>query len=112
MQAAAELQPIYSSNDKFVTSIEPKVRSGRVWKSKKFDDAKRDLECESIQSMTQPHFRPGIGFGDLAKPWERTSHKEQKETAIGRVKENIEKETKVTMVYWRCRTAGMLGERQ
>ena len=89
------LQQSYNtSNDDFVSSIEPKVRSGRVWTTEKaLDDAKRDLECEAMQGMTQPHFRAGIGFGDWDKPWERMSEKEKNEAVIGRVEGNIEKDT-------------------
>ena len=90
------LQQSYNtSNDNFVTSIEPKVRSGRAWTTEKaLDDAKRDLECEAMQGMTQPQFRAGIGFGEWAKPWERMSDKEKNDAIIGRVKENIEKDTR------------------
>ena len=89
------LQQSYNtSTDPFVKSIEPKVRSGRVWTADKaLGDAKRDLECEALRGMTQPHFRAGIGFGDWAKPWERMSDKERNDAVISRVKENIEKET-------------------
>ena len=89
------LQQSYNtSNDTFVTSIEPKVRSGRAWTTKKaLEDAKRDLECEAMRGMTQPHPRAGIGFGDWAKPWEKMSDEEKNEAVIGRVKSNIEKET-------------------
>ena len=89
------LQQSYNtSTDPFVKSIEPKVRSGRVWTADKaLDNAKRDLECEALRGMIQPHFRAGIGFGDWAKPWERMSDKERNEAVISRVKENIEKET-------------------
>ena len=88
------LQQSYNTSpDTFVTSIEPKVRSGTVWSAEKaLKDAKRDLECEAVRGMIQPQFRAGIGFGEWAKPWERLSEKEKEQAVIGRIKKNIELE--------------------
>ena len=45
------LQHSYNTTpDTFVRSIEPKVRSGRVWSAEKdLRSAKRDLECEAVR---------------------------------------------------------------
>jgi hypothetical protein len=88
------LQQSYNTTpDTFVRSIEPKVRSGRLWSAEDtLRNAQRDLECEAMRGMTQPHFRAGIGFGEWVKPWERLSKKEKEDAVIGRVKKNIEQE--------------------
>ena len=88
------LQQSYNTTpDTFVRSIEPKVRSGRVWSAEEaLRSAKRDLECEAVRGMIQPHSRAGIGFGEWAKPWERMSEKEKEEAVMGRIKKNIEQE--------------------
>ena len=58
------LQQSYNTTpDVVVKSIQPKVRS-----EKALIDAKRDLECEAVRGMIQPHSRAGIGFGQWTKP--------------------------------------------
>ena len=88
------LQQSYNTTpDTFVKSIAPKVRSGRVWSAEdSLRSAERDLECEAMRGMIQPHFRAGIGFGEWVKPWERLSKKEKEEAVMSRVKTNIEQE--------------------
>ena len=74
-------------------SIEPKVRSGRLWSAQAtLNNARRDLECEAMRGMTQPNFRAGICFGEWVKPWERMSEREKQVAVIGRVKKNIDQE--------------------
>ena len=74
-------------------SIEPKVRSGRLWSAQAtLNNDRRDLECEAMREMTQPHFRAGIGFGEWIKPWDRMSERETQVAVIGKVKKNIEQE--------------------
>ena len=86
-------QSFNTTPDAFVRSIEPKVRSGTLWSAQTtLSNARRDLECEAMRGMTQPHFRAGIGFGDWVKPWERMSEREKQIAVIGRVKENINQE--------------------
>ena len=88
------LQQSYNTTpDTFVKSIEPKVRSGKLWSaSVALSNARRDLECEAMRGMIQPHFRSGIGFGEWIKPWERLSEREKQDTVLGRVKKNIDQE--------------------
>ena len=88
------LQQSYNTTpDTFVRSIEPKVRSGSVWSAQTtLNNARRDLECEAMRGMTQPHLRAGIGYGEWTKPWERMSDREKQVAVIDRVKENINQE--------------------
>ena len=87
------LQQSYNTTpDVVVKSIQPKVRS-----EKALIDAKRDLECEAVRGMIQPHSRAGIGFGQWTKPWERMSEKEKKEAVIGIVKRNIDSKQILSM---------------
>ena len=86
-------QSFNTTPDIFVKSIEPKVRSGTLWSAQTtLNNARRDLECEAMRGMTQPHFRAGIGFGKWTKPWERMSEREKEVTVIDRVKKNIAQE--------------------
>ena len=69
------LQQSYNTTpDTFVKSIEPKVRSGTLWTAQAtLSNARRDIECEAMRGMIQPHFRAVIGFGEWIKSWERMS---------------------------------------
>ncbi|KAL5251266.1 hypothetical protein ACHWQZ_G016834 [Mnemiopsis leidyi] len=90
------LQSYQSSKDNLIKAVQPQVRSGRVWKPEtELKEAERDLVCESVRGMVQPHVRAGIGFGDWKKPWEKMSEKERQREVMARVKENIEREREV-----------------
>ena len=88
------LQQSYNTSpDEFVRAICPKVRSGQVWKAEDaLTNAERDLECEAVRGMVQPHLRAGIGFGEWKKPWEKLSDKEKEKAIMERVTENLNQE--------------------
>ena len=87
------LQSYQTSQDDLIRAVQPQVRSGRAWKADvELHEAERDLVCEAVRGMIQPHGRAGIGFGEWKKPWEKMSEREQQREVLQRVKENIRKE--------------------
>ena len=102
-----------TSKDKLIQAVQPTVASGRKWKAvEEIRAAERDLKCEAVRGMVQPHHRAGIGFGEWQKPLERMSEKERQGAVMERVKKNIEQETAVqcgSLVLWsrelQCRWA-------
>ena len=90
------LQSYQTSSDSLIKSIKPQVRSGRSWKpEKELLDAERDLVCESVRGMVQPHLRAGIGFGEWKRPWDMMSKTEKEKAVMDRVKKNIGREREV-----------------
>ena len=103
------LQQSYNtSKDQLVQAVKPIVASGRKWTAAEvIKNAGRDLECEAVRGMVQPHHRAGIGFGDWQKPWDRMSQRERQRAVMERVEKNMEQERTVELgsLELQCRWA-------
>ena len=86
------------SNDPTISSIEPKLKTGRKWKADKATaDAEEAVKMKEIIGATQTN-RNGVGFGPARKWWSKASNKEKRELVIEAVKDQTESERFQTAV--------------
>ena len=86
------------SNDPAVSSIEPKLKTGRKWKADKATaDAEETVKMKEIIGATQTN-RHGVGFGPQRKWWSKATNKERRELTVEAIKDQAEAERFQTAV--------------